>query len=158
MICVRPDIDIAPPACEAYYAISKRNKYEIVPGHLSGMIVNAWCGTPVLVLNVYLDVHDKLGTRSSNILYVIGKWVTRIGLPYVICGDFNNSVETISKLNWLNWQMSATNSNPNCISSSWSRGKLSICSTRVHAKIGVCKPHSKLSNANKWKCSSRSKT
>ena len=79
----------------------EHRRYIIVDGRATAIVVNGWAGTRLLVVSVYLDVEDKLGTFNTNILYEIGAWITRAGLPYVICGDFNNSVESISKLNWL---------------------------------------------------------
>ena len=76
-------------------------RYVIVDGRATAIVVNGWAGTRLLVVSLYLDVDDKLGTRNTNILYEIGKWITRMGLPYVICGDSNNTVESISRLNWL---------------------------------------------------------
>ena len=73
----------------------------IVDGRATAIVVNGWAGTRLLVVSVYLDVDDKPGSHNTNILYEIGRWITRAGLPFVICGDFNNSVESISKLNWL---------------------------------------------------------
>ena len=80
---------------------SEHLRYQIVEGRATAIAVNGWAGTRLLVVSMYLDVNDHLGTYNTNILYEVGKWIKRMGLPFVICADFNNPVDKVANLCWL---------------------------------------------------------
>ena len=79
----------------------EEKQYEIVPGRAVAVIITGWGGTRLLIVNLYLDVNDGLQELSLGILYAVGEWIARIGIPYVICGDFSSSPKEISALRWL---------------------------------------------------------
>ena len=79
----------------------EHKRFVIEEGRAVAIVVNGWAGIRLLVISLYFDVNDKLGTRNMNTLYEVGKWITRMGLPYVLCADYNNTVASIGKLNWL---------------------------------------------------------
>lgn len=101
LICVRPNIDIAPPSCPAYYPVSTRNKYEIVAGHLSAVIINAWFYSRLLVLNSYLDQQDQLSTKNRAILMMAGVTIECLGIPFVIGADWNFTPKQIAETEWI---------------------------------------------------------
>ena len=69
--------------------------YEIVPGRAAAVVIQGWAHTTLLMITLYLDVDDGLQETNISILYIVGEWIARMGIPYVICGDFNNHVKDI---------------------------------------------------------------
>ena len=54
-----------------------------------------------MVVSLYLDVNDDMGEINMGMLYEVGDWIMQMGLPYVICGDFNNNPSEIAATHWI---------------------------------------------------------
>lgn len=65
-ICVRHHIGITAPRLSTGVAQDQNNLYEVVPGHLSAVVINGWARARILALSVYLDVKSKLSVKKKG--------------------------------------------------------------------------------------------
>ena len=65
------------------------------------VVVKGWGHTRLLIITIYLDVDDGLQEVNLGILYAVGEWIARMGIPWIICGDINNSPKEVRALRWL---------------------------------------------------------
>ena len=63
---VRPHIGITAPILPTGISTDQDNLYDIVPGHLTAVVINGWARTRVLSLSVYLDVRSKLDVKNRG--------------------------------------------------------------------------------------------
>ena len=98
MICVHPNVDIAPVPCIDGDGRDPNNPYEIKKGYLSAMIVNGWTRSRVMVASVYMDGNyirknkDALidvGVKNRVTLFLLGAIAAQLALPFIIMGDWN---------------------------------------------------------------------
>ena len=104
MTYVRPSLCIYPIPIPDVIELEnhKRNPYEIIPGHVTGMVVKGWKNEAIMMINVYLDCHDKFGTKNKSILYSLGIIISTAKLLYIIMGDWQLNSEEPSTVGWLN--------------------------------------------------------
>ena len=78
-----------------------RNPYEIVPGHLTGLIINGDNKHKIIVFSIYLDCHDKHGDKNEAIRYTLGLIISSMNMPFVIMGDWQYTPEQLAETGWL---------------------------------------------------------
>ena len=101
MIMTKPHLDIAPPVVIERDDKNTRNKYELIPGHLTAVVLNGWFGTRLLILNVYMDQKDGTGLKNRAIMMMIGITIETMGMPYIIAGDINLTPSELVDTGWV---------------------------------------------------------
>lgn len=100
-IAVRSHIGITAPRMPCGIASNLQNLYEVVPGHLSAVVVNGWGKSRFLAISVYMYVHDKFHGKNTAILLAIGMLITANALLYVVMGIWNNNPQDLASTGWL---------------------------------------------------------
>ena len=101
LILTKQQLDIAPPMVLGRDDKSTRNKYEVIPGHLTAVIINGWFGTRILILDVYMDQHDGTGLKNRAIMMMIGILTETMGIPFVVAGDMNMTPQKMADTGWV---------------------------------------------------------
>ena len=103
MLYTRPAIDICPVKLPEGMEIDStmRNPYDLIPGHLTGMIINGWVKSRFMQFSIYLDGNSKTGAKNRAILMLIGLIVAHNQLPFIITGDWNLTPEELASMGWL---------------------------------------------------------
>ena len=79
-ILLRPHIGMSAPRLPIGVNQDQNNLYEVIPGHLSAMVINGWTRSRFLAINVCMDVRSKLSTKNRGVLLFMG-------MPIVALGD-----------------------------------------------------------------------
>ena len=55
-----------------------------------------------MMINVYMDCHDKFGIKNKAIMYNLGIIIAAAKMPYILMGDWQLTPEELASVDWLN--------------------------------------------------------
>ena len=100
-VATKIHIGITAPMLPGRFDKNNDNLYEVVPGHLSAVVVNGWVRSRCLAISVYMDVADKFKVKNRAILLAMGMLIVANALPFVAMCDWNNTPPELADTGWL---------------------------------------------------------